>query len=365
MMSFQSETAHPNGIATQNGAQHIQHPSALAHKFAGLGINGGVSFGDQAGHFSDLVLRFQGPQVSQDTAFRLHRIVVAQSPYIAQVLSQNQYEPAPLDIVAQVVDPHITQEGLHLALAHLYGSYSLPLLAAPHPDTRRRSALLRSALASACLLHLPDLASHAAELCKSDIHRDSVTDYCAFVTSDAARGYGPWARELRDSVTQYLCRDAAKEAKERVGSSLGVWEEGTQGEAYRELVGVFAELPFDWLKRIVESRAFDCPLDMDRWAIVGQNDATTSLTHHRIRFSATGHCLLVSPRRFNFAKEVVTARVRLHRARPNEENVLLAFGGKAQGQANVAIVRRVKTAPTVQGQANGNAERKVWKAGGE
>ncbi|KXS09260.1 hypothetical protein M427DRAFT_75680 [Gonapodya prolifera JEL478] len=414
MMSFQREpSASPSQGQTHAQLQQqnvqIQHPNPITHKLAGLNLNGSVSFGDQSsvsppllpnpdyasippplaptgapshlrppsvdssgsastspvappqvhqmqmqvpppqhhdvichhmynvgfvgGHFSDLVLRFQGPQVSQDvSAFRLHRIVVAQSPYIAQVLRQNEYSISPLDLVVHITDPHISHEGLHIALGHLYASYSLPLLAAPHPDPLRRSALLRSALASACLLHLPDLATRIAELVKLDIRRDTVTDYCAYVGGEVARAYGPWAREIRDAVTQYLCRDAAREAKERTGGTASVWEEGVSGEAYRDLVAGFAELPFDWLKKVVESRGFDCPSDLER---------------------------------FNFAKEVLAARVRAHRARPNEENVLLAFGGKTQGQANVALVRRTKSAGQGQGPVNGTAERKVWKAGGE
>jgi hypothetical protein len=45
-----------------------------------------------------------------------------------------------------------------------------------------------------------------------------------------------------------------------------VWG-NTEGKGYLSLVSKCAELPFDWLKSLIESKFFDVPSDMDRFLL--------------------------------------------------------------------------------------------------
>ena len=87
-----------------------------------------------------------------------------------------------------------------------------------------------------------------------------------------------------------------------------------QEQGYRQLVSTFSQLPFDWIKQIIESSDFQVPSEMER---------------------------------FSFAKEVIKSR----KSKTHEENVLLAFGGKGSG---VTFVRK---------PFKKTMERRIWKSG--
>ena len=82
-------------------------------------------------------------------------------------------------------------------------------------------------------------------------------------------------------------------------------------EQYNTLVSLFAELPFEWLKKIIESQSFEVPSDMERW----MNDLSS---------------------RFALAKQIIALRTEkknLEKSRDkSEENVLLAFGSGSSGK---------------------------------
>ncbi|KAI8621799.1 hypothetical protein BC830DRAFT_73346 [Chytriomyces sp. MP71] len=256
-----------------------------------------------------------------------------------------------MELLLPVSDPNITTEGLSIAFGHLYADYSHSILtntlsnAATTPE--QRLSLLKGVLSASCLLHLNNLATLAAELIKNDISRTTLAEYCAFVTqqtesvapgtpSSASNANGSpqqqqqlppsssWVLEIRDAIFGFLCKGLVREISERRNALI--W--GNKGsDAYKELVAAFAELPFEWLKKVVEGREFEVPNDMER---------------------------------FTFAKEVVALRARRHRAlKPGstnslvagEENVLLAFGGpKAGGSSGVTIVRKAPKMPVLPAQ---------------
>ncbi|KAJ3089864.1 hypothetical protein HK102_005287 [Quaeritorhiza haematococci] len=310
------------------------------------------------GLYSDMLLRIQSPHgstgslkhqpIPDGTAFKLHRIIAIRSPYLASLLQELEMNgdgfTHSLDITIPVNDPNITTEGLSIALGHLYASFSHALLTTPSPTPNHRSVMLRSVLAASNLLHLADLASFATELIKGDVSRMTVLEYCLFVNQHEWGGnYGSWSQEIRDAVFGYLCKGVVRELAEKIGPIWGMRE----GESYKELVKIFADLPFEWLKKVVESKLFEVPSDMER---------------------------------YYFAKEVIALRSRNQPPASTliagEENVLLAFGANKPGTSGgVTIVRK---APKGQHAAalNGGMgvagavgagrvgyapERKIWK----
>ena len=42
-----------------------------------------------------------------------------------------------------------------------------------------------------------------------------------------------------------------------------VWD-GRRGDSYKRLVGLFSELPFEWMKRVIEAPEFSVPNEMER-----------------------------------------------------------------------------------------------------
>ncbi|KAJ3113595.1 hypothetical protein HDU96_003172 [Phlyctochytrium bullatum] len=280
------------------------------------------------GMYSDLHLRIQvvqnqpnngvigypaNLQLLDGTMFKLHKLVAIRSPMLASLLQDAEMRGEnygnPSELILAVADPNLTADGLTIAFGHLYASYTPNILSTAHTGNRsQRTALLRGVLAAANLLHLGDLANLAAEMIKNDISRATVIDYCLFASQpDFGGSYGNWSADVRDAVFSYLSRGLVRELAER-GPIWG----NKESDQYKELVSAFAELPFEWLKRVVESKdSFEVPNDMER---------------------------------FGFAKDVIALRSRSKGAGSNllagEENVLLAFGTSKPGQSGVTIVRK-------------------------
>ncbi|KAJ3214309.1 hypothetical protein HDU67_001800 [Dinochytrium kinnereticum] len=309
--------------ATQQLAPHDVLASHLYH-------NGFVQ-----GMYSDLHLRIQvvqnqqgngmmpgGPlnyasspnlQVLDGAVFKLHKLIALRSPMLASLMQDAEMRGEnygnPTELILAVADPNLTTDGLTIAFGHLYASYTHNILSSGHSGNRnQRTLLLRGVLAAANLLHLGDLANLATEMIRNDVCRATVIDYCLFASqSDFGGSYGSWSADVRDAVFSYLSRGMVRELAER-GPIWG----NKESEQYKELVGAFAELPFDWLKKVVESKdSFEVPSDMER---------------------------------FGFAKDVIALRARSKGAGSNllagEENVLLAFGTSKAGQSGVTIVRK-------------------------
>jgi hypothetical protein len=132
-------------------------------------------------------------------------------------------------------------------------------------DPKVQSTFLRSVLASALLLKLPDLAQLAVDLIKADLNRRSVIDYIAFVSHpDFVEFYQPYAKDIRDTIFTYLCKLAVREiANQGLEGAANLWA-NKGSEAHKELVRLFAELPFEWLKMVVETKTFEMPSDKER-----------------------------------------------------------------------------------------------------
>ncbi|KNC99053.1 uncharacterized protein SPPG_06004 [Spizellomyces punctatus DAOM BR117] len=338
-------------VEGQSGSA-VQHPSYHDIICSHLYHNGYLQ-----GLYADLIIRLQNvhPAVNgvsggsplDGILFKLHRIIAIRSPYLSSLLqdmeANGEYQPI-VSLTLPTHDPNLTADGLSIAFGHLYASYPHSLLASTDGAPGQRSALLRSVLCAANLLQLGDLANIAADQIKADITRGTVMDYCHFISQPEYGGsYGNFAQEIREAVLNYLYKGVVRDVAEQFGPIWG----NREGEAYRELVRTFAELPFEWLKKVVESKSFEVPGDMERFA---------------------------------FAKEIISLRQRNKAPSSTllagEENVLLAFGSKER--TGVTIVRKAVrggvnaphhvngVAGGVQGSrgvAFGGTERRVWKAG--
>ncbi|TPX58623.1 hypothetical protein PhCBS80983_g03002 [Powellomyces hirtus] len=290
------------------------------------------------GLYADLIVHLQTNAGSPSldgtggvVLFKLHRIMAIRSPYFAHLLAEmeeanasnsgSEFQPV-VTLTIPAHDPNLTPEGFSIALSGLYASYPQALLTDPSSsasNNQQRSTLLRSVLCAATLLQLHQLAALATAQIKQDISRATVLEYCHFVSQpDFQLNYGHHtAMELREAVLIYLTKGVVQDVCDQHGIAA-VWSD-RDGAAYRDLVATFAKLPFEWLKKVVESRAFKVPGEMDR---------------------------------FQFAKEIVATRQRARTSSsPNsppasmatlllagEENVLLAFGSK--DRTGVTIVRK-------------------------
>ncbi|ORX55231.1 hypothetical protein BCR36DRAFT_321101 [Piromyces finnis] len=274
--------------------------------------------------YTDLKLRFQGSNI-QEATFFLHKIICIRSPFLAQLISENEARQINLriqnpEIVVPINDVNITAKGLSIALGHLYSSYAHHhLLNAENCSISEHSKLLRSVLASSHFLHLPDLCNIATRLICLDINKNTVINYCHFVNQpNFITCYDEFSKTIYDCVYNCLCKNVIKELSEL--NRQDIWQD-REGQGYKQLIEVFSELPFEWMKKVVESKEFITPGEIDR---------------------------------YYFAKELISLRA--HKQSPvviGEENVVLAFG--ISKNSNISIVRKSPKYPT------GSQERKVLK----
>jgi len=237
----------------------------------------------QTGKYSDCTLIVNTP--TQSLPFHLHKLILSRVIHI----DDNNSE-----IILSTPNSNITRAGLSIALGHLYSSHSISILS-------HNKALLGETLAAATLLQLPDLQEIAVNLIAGDISRRTLLDHIGNSSQHPA---------VDAAIFGFLTRC--------VGEGSG-WPSKDSVE-YAELVGFFAQLPFEWLKRVVESKEFAVPSEIER---------------------------------YHFAKQVVGTRSKTTKAstQPREENVLLAFGSN-KSNTGVTIVRK----------KDGNNHAKVWRA---
>jgi hypothetical protein len=171
---------------------------------------------------------------------------------------------SPIDINLSINDPNMTTDGLSLALGHLYGSFAHTAVQQMVAKTtsHQYSSLLRSVLSAAHLLCLKDLEESIVEMIKSDIHRSTILEYCEFVSQDQV--YGQSGNDIREAVFHHLCKGLVHELVELSGP---IWGNRT-GESFKTLVHIFSQLPFEWLKKIIESPNLEIPSDMERYFLL-------------------------------------------------------------------------------------------------
>ncbi|KAK9680072.1 hypothetical protein K7432_016055 [Basidiobolus ranarum] len=147
---------------------------------------------------------------------------------------------------------------------------------------------------------MEDLCTIATDIIKNNISQETILPYTQFVDQTNKVRYGTYSADIQESCFDYLTGTLPKQTAAFTSGD---------SENYLVLIGIYVELPFDWLKRAVESQDLHIPSDMDR---------------------------------YNFAKEVVSRREKKRAAgkkrMDGEESVVLAFGAKASGR--VTLVRK-------------------------
>lgn len=262
------------------------------------------------GLYSDLTLRVHSTNLSMDGIhFKIHKLLALKSPLLASFLTNES------EINLTLNDNNMTPEGLGIAIGHLYASYSSSILISSLQGSSEvaRAKLLKSVLSAASVLRLVDLVQMVTNLISTDICLENVVEYIDLeeVSSDISK-----------NIFEFLTRGMFRKLENAWDKSL---------ESYGVLVSLFSKLSFELLKKVIESKEFQVPSDMERFA---------------------------------FAKKVVSARAAEKLNYAGEENVLLSFGLKESG---VTLVR--KTSKNLQKksfvQSNNLltlSERKIWKA---
>lgn len=279
---------------------------------------------------------FNSTQFQDGLLFKLHKIIAIRSPFLASLIQESEMRrpsengSGPTEVILPVSDPNLTPEGLSIAFGHLYANYSHAILSSlvssEEPSAcRSRSSILRSVLLAASLLQIRDLVSLSSDLIKKDMSSMSISEYCRFVSqpavlpaslgdedaTNATASLNGCMNDIRDAVYSFLCRGIVQDLVQKSASPIS-WG-SKESEGYSSLVSAFSELPFEWMKRVIESKDdFEVPSDMAR---------------------------------FSFAKDVVALRAKRKHQLPSlilagEENVLLAFGGGKSGGGGVTIVRK-------------------------
>lgn len=177
----------------------------------------------QNGKYADCTLTVKTPTKSH--RFNLHKIM------LSRVMTVEGD-----DITITTLDPKITREGLHIALGHIYSAYSYNILV-------NNKNLLAETLAAATLLSLDDLQSIALDLISSDISSGTLLDYL----------HSPHP-QIEGAIYCYLTKSVVEQGWPMKDS-----------EEYGMLVAFFSQLPFEWLKRVVESRDFAVPSEIERF----------------------------------------------------------------------------------------------------
>ncbi|KAF8334283.1 uncharacterized protein EI90DRAFT_3121610 [Cantharellus anzutake] len=306
-----------NGAFTAFQATQQEHDASIvAHIYQS---------GFQQGNYADIQL------IVLNRSYRLHCLILSRSPYLDHLIRST---PTKQIYIPLEQFPHITEEAFAIALGYLYASASMNLVT---------PANARSVLATACLLGgMEELCAHAYELCKTTITLENAHNWVEFLSTipfssapssprsasplptpnengiphnhHFQNGYtqwsgytqhppapppsaifGPYAERLRGDVFHFLVV-ALPGQLAAAGSNVS-----------EVLVNVYSQLPFEYFKAAIESPEF--PIGNDH-------------------------------QRFQFAKAALAIR-KQGIARDAEESVVLAFGGRDQGQSNVHITRRM------------------------
>ena len=199
--------------------------------------------GFHSGLYSDLTLRVPLLKVE----FKLHRIVCIQSKVLEKLCTVLN-DPT---VVLNSTDPNLTADGLAIALGHLYHFSNVNF------NLDDKSQILTSVFAAAHLLQLHDLMHKVFLAIKQDVSLENIAFYCNFVSTDY---YGNDSTHLRNFILAYLSKQIVLDSVERYGL---VW--GSHGQGYKELVSLFAKLPWDCIKNVLESPNFEITNDMERF----------------------------------------------------------------------------------------------------
>ncbi|KAJ3039939.1 hypothetical protein HDV00_011605 [Rhizophlyctis rosea] len=149
------------------------------------------------------------------------------------MLEEHWMESGREEVEVDIADGNIQTESVELVLARLYGNF----------DTAMSPSLAPSHLAAALFFHDEDLAIQATSYILSTISRKTILPYFLFADSNY---YGAHSERILDACLEMLCRDGVR----------------------RNMVKVFAGLPWEWCERILGSDCLWCESEVERAAFV-------------------------------------------------------------------------------------------------
>jgi hypothetical protein len=188
-----------------------------------------------SGQYSDITIHAFGHQ------YRLHRLILDQSPFFAGALSGSWLEAKTNDVTIRPddIDDTITQVAFELALSRLYG----------HIDTAGEEQDPVGVFATGCWLEVPAMVDSAVESILRQMALESLSLLIKLVTRNY---YGRAGDKILASAKCMLCRDGWK-------MPLRFWDD-IPGDVVREIVGgdgFFVNNEWDrWVltKRILDRR---------------------------------------------------------------------------------------------------------------
>ncbi|CAG8451255.1 5683_t:CDS:2 [Scutellospora calospora] len=239
--------------------------------------------------FCDIELRV--PYV-QDNSIKVHAIIVSRSPHLKKLIETD----GPI-IVMDVKDSNINQESLYICVGHLY---------TPHYNCITPSNV-RYVLATAYHFELRDLCDFARDFIKNILNPYNVLVIGQWIENSII--YGEYSDEIKNYIFDYLAVNLPKELQvfpeksiyQIMKDGIGDIDHSFPNSGYNKLVEIYALLPFNWFKRVVESDKFTCPTDLDR---------------------------------FQFARKVVNARAKRYAS----ENRPMQYEAKAVNKADLVII---------------------------
>lgn len=214
----------------------------------------------------------------------------------------------PKHLILNVEDPNITEKSLFISLGHLYSGYSHKVLNFENS---------KSVLAAAYFLQIKDLCGMATKIISNNLNSDTICGLSEFfivrdiVANDSNNGlitppqnnalnrshmnhrYGKYSEIITAACIKFLTRDIFE----------GVDLNGVQSGEYSNVLKVYTDLGFEWLKLIFSSKDLVIPNNI----------------------------------KYKFAQEVISKRKNTIHATLGEESVVLAFGSSA---SNVNLIRK-------------------------
>jgi hypothetical protein len=183
--------------------------------------------------FSDFVLILKFNQ--QELKIKTHKLVL--SFYFLIDSDKNMMEMT-------IDDEYLTRDAVGVVLASLYGN-DLDL-------DQDLSDLL--SITSACKLFKLETQS-CVQMIKSKICTETVQSIAEFLENSIYD-----FQDLRDALFTFLCKQFIESLVLEHGP---IWNQ-SGSKAYDYAVGILSNLPFEWIKAVVESKHFEIPSEMER-----------------------------------------------------------------------------------------------------
>ncbi|CAG8735108.1 3854_t:CDS:1, partial [Ambispora leptoticha] len=248
-------------------------------------------------HFSDISLKVEHSTFKQH--YHLNAINIARSPFIYDALNNSSSD----EITLFLDVANITPEAIRICFAHMIE----PSLHRINPSNAR------NVFAAAYYLGTKDICAWSLEIMKKDINQKTVISYVEFFKEH----YQEYAVPIEDSCYAFLVRKLPRvfQAFKSNTNNTNHLHEGQNvcklqsgsgfchNHGYQELLNIYAQLPFTWVKRILESKNLDVTSNM----------------------------------RYKFAKDLIAKRLE-HKTANNSEFVYLTFG--TQHYQNITLVEK-------------------------